>query len=479
LREAASPSLGAFKARRDLGFWYWTFSLAWIGFLTSSVLGGARPTGASIVELVPWLGLVIVFDLVAVKLPPEGAFHGALAANPPILVAAALVLPPLATGAVATLGMFDPAEWRHSIRFSRALFNRSAAGLSAYVAAVTVQSLSDAPATPPIVLGTACLAVVVCEGLDFILQWGALVVEHGLPARKTAAELLPGSRMDFALTLSAWAMIGALLAALYVEIGLIALPLIVPPAMLARQVLTRSQALLDARRAYSEREDALVELSKRIFSERADERRLIGEQLHDDVMQPLYKVNLMSEVIRIDLAQGRLLDLDKDMADLRSAVQAATDHLRAVVTNVRRAELGTGSVSEAISNLVSRAQAESTIAIESSISLVRADPGPQLTMYQVAKEALENSMKHARATRLTVHLSEDDTSLVLTISDDGVGFDPAHSPAGHFGLTIMRERVSALGGSIYIDTCPGEGCRITAVLPRASTKASQETGHTN
>jgi signal transduction histidine kinase len=93
-------------------------------------------------------------------------------------------------------------------------------------------------------------------------------------------------------------------------------------------------------------------------------------------------------------------------------------------------------------------------------------------MYQVAKEALENCMKHARASQLTVSLSEDATSLVLMISDDGVGFDPGRKPDGHFGLAIMRERVSALGGSLYIDSWPGEGCRITAVLPRTLTETA-------
>jgi signal transduction histidine kinase len=90
----------------------------------------------------------------------------------------------------------------------------------------------------------------------------------------------------------------------------------------------------------------------------------------------------------------------------------------------------------------------------------------------VAQEALANAGRHAGASAVALTLAFADGQVSLDVTDDGVGFDPAASPAGNgsaggFGLTAMRERVAALKGSLDVESDPGQGTTVVATLPAA------------
>jgi signal transduction histidine kinase len=87
---------------------------------------------------------------------------------------------------------------------------------------------------------------------------------------------------------------------------------------------------------------------------------------------------------------------------------------------------------------------------------------------RIAQESLHNVIKHARATHVTVRLTADGAKLGLEVQDDGSGFDPDGTFAGHLGLRSMRERVAKFGGTIDIDSAPGSGTRIVVGIPIAA-----------
>jgi signal transduction histidine kinase len=96
-------------------------------------------------------------------------------------------------------------------------------------------------------------------------------------------------------------------------------------------------------------------------------------------------------------------------------------------------------------------------------------PEIEAAFYRIVQEALTNVVKHARATTCRVHLHRQAANVMLTLEDDGAGFDPSHphdeaEPRG-LGLIGIRERVRQLGGSVSVESEPGRGTRITAVLP--------------
>src|SRR5207247_8086274 len=111
---------------------------------------------------------------------------------------------------------------------------------------------------------------------------------------------------------------------------------------------------IDTRRAYRSREAALAELSKRMHEERSDERRLIAADLHDEVLQPLFKVTLMAQVLKGDLGCGHLLEMDQDLPALLTAADLASSTLREPIGDLRRSTLGRGGWGLAVESLARR-----------------------------------------------------------------------------------------------------------------------------
>ena len=88
-----------------------------------------------------------------------------------------------------------------------------------------------------------------------------------------------------------------------------------------------------------------------------------------------------------------------------------------------------------------------------------------MALYRIAQEALQNIAKHAKASRALVALQLSPSAVVLEIRDDGRGFDPTAVPGDHFGLQIMRERMASAGGSMTLESQPGQGTRLRAQWP--------------
>ncbi|MBM4381025.1 MAG: sensor histidine kinase, partial [Deltaproteobacteria bacterium] len=81
------------------------------------------------------------------------------------------------------------------------------------------------------------------------------------------------------------------------------------------------------------------------------------------------------------------------------------------------------------------------------------------------QECVSNAAKHAEATQLQVRLGWEPDRLLLTVKDDGKGFTPSASPAGHYGLRNMQERAGRFGGILVIDSAPGKGALVSLSLP--------------
>ena len=100
----------------------------------------------------------------------------------------------------------------------------------------------------------------------------------------------------------------------------------------------------------------------------------------------------------------------------------------------------------------------------------RLSPDLELAAYRISQEAVQNAVRHAAATELTVTVAFAPDSVVLCIADNGIGFEPPANPAdltraGHFGLMGIRERALLLGGRLEINGKPGSGTLLTIHLP--------------
>jgi signal transduction histidine kinase len=240
----------------------------------------------------------------------------------------------------------------------------------------------------------------------------------------------------------------------------------VAPVALARQAFLHQNLLERADLEIKRGEAALLRASQCMAEERRDERMVIAGELHDEVLPPLFKVHLMGQVLRQDLNGGHLLALDDDVPELIEATEVAQSAARGMLGVVRRSPLGPGGLGPTLAMYSHQLESSGAPPIELDLEPCSASEVSQLLCYQVAREALNNVLKHARATRGRVRLRCDGEVIRLMIEDDGTGFDPRTvDRSSHHGLQMLLERVEACGGMAAVDSEMGLGTRVVAVIP--------------
>lgn len=438
---------------------YWGIPLIWAGVLVTSLFRNHETVLSKPLELVPWAILIGIMNV----LPLYAWQSSNLAIDLPIGVAASLILSPAETAIVAFLGSIDPKEWKGRISFRKALFNRCQASLAYMTASLVISMIWPEPLRSPLLVLAAICALAIVAVVNYALVGVALSIEHKCKLTQVIARLRLGSPTDFAISFLAWGVLGAMVALLYAHIHSWMLLAVLAPTLLGRQALLKSQMAMDAKQAYKSREEAMRRISNEIAKERLEERKLIAADLHDEVLQPLFKVTLMAHVLRADIATGRLLALDEDVPELVTAAELASDALRQLIGDLRRPQVGLRGLSDALCTLARNECRHTAISVHCLTEPVPLDHETELIVYQIAKEAITNAVKHSNARNLFVSLELQGGLVMLSVRDDGRGFDPLETREGHYGLRIMRERAISIGGEIFIDSCPGEGCSVRFV----------------
>ena len=207
--------------------------------------------------------------------------------------------------------------------------------------------------------------------------------------------------------------------------------------------------------------DALRRVDERIAEERRDERSRIAEALHDEVLQDLYNVTIRAQVLRQDLLSGRLLELEDDLPAVIRASEAAVEDLREVIHGLRSATIGHAGLVETLTLFANHLGGDSNVKVVLSLdSTIRSTPERELVLYQVAREALTNSVRHASARTVWVTLRRlgSGETCELIIEDDGCGFDlGARNKDRHFGLELMKERAASISAELDFRSSPGAG----------------------
>jgi signal transduction histidine kinase len=368
---------------------------------------------------------------------------------------------------LAFTASLDIRELRGRIHPLAALFNRSQIALSVLAASAVFQTSGVSPSDWPAVLPVALLAF----AIDACLNVAAVVVAGALTGRMRIRDALAGFVSEggwpFLVGYVCYGLTALILAVTFEATGAWGLVAFLLPMVVSRQMFARGQMLAEASREAIARSQVLVDATERIAEERADERRRLAGALHDVVLPPLFKVHLMGEVLRRELDTGQLLAMDDDLPELLRATDAATTEVRSIIGNLRRSDLGADGLCPTLGLLLDDAVTETTAIIERDIARANASPLVQLIIYQVAREALTNAIRHANARRIFVRLIDDGGWIRLLVEDDGMGFalGAARRLPDHFGLRLMQERAVAIGGMVTIDSEVGEGTRVVGRFP--------------
>ncbi len=191
------------------------------------------------------------------------------------------------------------------------------------------------------------------------------------------------------------------------------------------------------------------------------ERTRIARELHDSVTQTLFSANLIAGVLPVLWENSPEAGRER-LAELRELTQGALAEMRMLLLELRPAALEAASLRDLLGQLRAAVAARARLPVTLDIDGDEALPAPvRLALYRVAQEALNNAVNHAEAETLAIELALWDGAR-LTVRDDGRGFDPERAPHDRLGLSGMRERMAAVGGSLQIESRPGGGTMIVA-----------------
>lgn len=193
-----------------------------------------------------------------------------------------------------------------------------------------------------------------------------------------------------------------------------------------------------------------------------EERNRLARDLHDAVSQKLFGVVLSAETAST-LLETRPDEARAELDRLRALAHETMDELRSLVFELRPPELEREGLATALRKHVDVLRRVYRREIQLDVAgAPRRAPELEREVFRIAQEALQNALRHAQAHELALRLDASDGRLVLTVRDDGVGFDP-DAPgvrSRRLGLTSMEERAQALGGTLAIESRPGAGTTV-------------------
>jgi signal transduction histidine kinase len=216
------------------------------------------------------------------------------------------------------------------------------------------------------------------------------------------------------------------------------------------------------REAAAARERAAGESVRRAIEAQEAERSRIARELHDEAGQALTALAVHLRTLQDDVPAGPLRER---VAELRRQVGSATTALRELAARLRPSSLGEGGLAAAIEEQAERIRTSAGIDVDVDLRGLDAElpEDVQIALFRAVQEAMTNVVRHSRASSVSIVVSAQGGRIRLVVDDDGCGFDPV-APTDHLGLAGIRERVELLGGTLRVESSPGEGTALVVDL---------------
>jgi signal transduction histidine kinase len=198
-----------------------------------------------------------------------------------------------------------------------------------------------------------------------------------------------------------------------------------------------------------------------------EERRRIAVDIHDDSIQAIAAIGLRLQIMRRHAPDREFAGR---IAEVEETVTAAIGRLRSLLFRLESASLETQGLANAIGRCADDLFPESPPRVRLESRLTAEPPRYlQVALFRVAQEALNNVLKHAHASEVVVVLAEENDGTLLSVHDDGVGFNAqeqaTHALPGHLGMRTMQQRAQAAGGWLTVESSPREGTTIRCWAP--------------
>lgn len=209
------------------------------------------------------------------------------------------------------------------------------------------------------------------------------------------------------------------------------------------------------------------ELGLKIIEAQEQERKRISREIHDGPAQSLANLLVRSEIIDLAFREGDIEQALEEIAQVRKNIRESLQEVRRIIYDLRPMALDDLGLFPTIKKHIS------TIAefheIEIDLKLLgqekRLQANYEVAVFRLVQEALQNAIRHAKATLIKIAIEVTSEQIRIIIKDDGVGFDITGEHGKSFGILGMKERVEILNGTLSIVSKLGEGTRISVAIP--------------
>ena len=207
------------------------------------------------------------------------------------------------------------------------------------------------------------------------------------------------------------------------------------------------------------------QLEKAIIDMSAQQQRKIGQDLHDELGQLLTGIGFLFAGLRQDLIQHDLASTN-DLNEINKLIEQAIAQTRILAEGLNPVTLELHGLSTSLERLAIHTEQVYNISccFESNYEFKHFSDEISYHLYRIAQEAITNSVKHSNATLIQLSLRLDSKTAVLTIEDNGIGFDPFSMNYDGQGLQIMKYRARMLGGNLSIKSYPSKGTRLSCSI---------------
>jgi len=199
-----------------------------------------------------------------------------------------------------------------------------------------------------------------------------------------------------------------------------------------------------------------------------EERNRLARDLHDSVKQRIFVAILQVGAAKIQLGQ-REATTQQRLTEAEGILQQVQQELAALIHELRPVALEEKGLNSALQTLAAQWSRQTDIAASLQIEGESQQALPSLAeeaLFRVTQEALSNVMRHSQATSVQIQLAYAPDKVTLSIADNGQGFDTTLAPGQGVGLLSMRERVTAIGGEIHVESASGKGSSVIVQYER-------------
>lgn len=203
---------------------------------------------------------------------------------------------------------------------------------------------------------------------------------------------------------------------------------------------------------------------RQVIEAQENEHKRLAQELHDGIGQSLYTISLALQSIESRVEDTQLLDY---MNDVRSELDNAMNDIKSYSQRLRPQSLDRLGLEASVQSLATSFHAvQPTLKINLEMSQVKRLPSlVEINVYRVIQEALHNATKYSQATTLWIRMEVEDEYFLLSMEDNGVGFDSGNLPNEGLGLRHMKERIVQLDGEFLLRSQIGKGTSVFVKIP--------------